>query len=1027
MSTICSDDYPPEPSNFGSMPFRLFVKFLDRLESPDTTPTHRKEIVKEIVSLWRQKCGKNIFPCFRLLLPESDSARIFRLKEKKLALEILQILHIDRKSEDGQAMLNWKGGYMAGTGDFPRRCRENILKRHGKKEYSNLNLDDINELLDDLVRLHTQKGGQKKVLEMMIKKLNAHEIYWMIKIIIKSMKIRMTEKSILDCWHPDAIKSFNVNSDLRRVCWELLDENSVVNTVDIQPFLCYKPQMANFAMKDYSELLSKINSPEFYIEEKIDGERLQLHMVNDEFRYFSRKGNDNTEKYGKNYSSGSFTPLIKNFLHPNVRSIVLDGEIVSWNEVECIVEGFSRVKGAINMIRNLESAVGIKKSFHDDEYNDTDKPDPAVKAPSKWRSAIEATDNNFHRHPFYIVYDILYMNGVSFLSYPLKERRRVLETVLKPVNHVIEIIKYTKGSTKDDIDKRFMDVMEKDGEGLVIKNPDSAYRLNSRNNDWVKVKPEYISNLGENLDLLIIGGYYGNGSRAGGLSSFLCGVRYSLLEQEDEHIDDDNTSFIPPFYSFCKVGGGFANEEYEIIRSIFKDKTVPFTSNDRLPPCLDFGNQAPDVWIHPKDSIVIQIKAGQITVSDSYKAGMTLRFPRFTGFRYDKNWKNATSLNQLKQIRADIEAKRAKQQHELQKRKSGNAGKRSIKRVKLNIVSSSREYTSNEDLNHTASSAASSSLFKGKRFYVLTSQRNPAYKSVKQLEILINTHSGSTIAFYPSISDTTEVPIYVIADIYTVGVSSFIKSHPEAVIVRPKWLWDSVQDKKIRPLNPEYILTASEEEIYKAKCNVDRYGDNYYEASSVESLKPILSRMTPYTTRLNLLVPSKDGSTCNQLNFHKLLGAFSEMFQDHFHNDMIPLNMLFASCGTIYFDFEQQSQAYILDIMKENSTFRQKESNYDPIAPTVTSLKAEAELDLVKARFYTKFGGAVIETDPSNPNIDIMVFSPFDTTRVRKLKEINSKRRTDERFAYCVDVSWIFASWRERTLLSEDLYTISDI
>ncbi len=67
--------------------------------------------------------------------------------------------------------------------------------------------------------------------------------------------------------------------------------------------------------------------------------------------------------------------------------------------------------------------------------------------------------------------------------------------------------------------------MAEASEGLVLKNPRSIYRLNSRNDDWMKVKPEYMTGFGESLDCIIIGGYYGSGHRGGRLSSFLCGLR----------------------------------------------------------------------------------------------------------------------------------------------------------------------------------------------------------------------------------------------------------------------------------------------------------------------------------------------------------------------------------------------------------------------------------------------------------------------------------------------------------------------
>lgn len=62
-------------------------------------------------------------------------------------------------------------------------------------------------------------------------------------------------------------------------------------------------------------------------------------------------------------------------------------------------------------------------------------------------------------------------------------------------------------------------------EGIVIKNPNSIYKPNTRKDGgWLKVKPDYIDNLMDELDLLIIGGYYGEGRRSTFVSHFLLAV-----------------------------------------------------------------------------------------------------------------------------------------------------------------------------------------------------------------------------------------------------------------------------------------------------------------------------------------------------------------------------------------------------------------------------------------------------------------------------------------------------------------------
>ena len=48
--------------------------------------------------------------------------------------------------------------------------------------------------------------------------------------------------------------------------------------------------------------------------------------------------------------------------------------------------------------------------------------------------------------------------------------------------------------------------------------------------------------------------------------------------------------------------------------------------------------EKPDLWIRPEDSIVIEVKAAEISPSKCYAVNYTLRFPRVVRVRKDKNW-----------------------------------------------------------------------------------------------------------------------------------------------------------------------------------------------------------------------------------------------------------------------------------------------------------------------------------------------------------------------------------------------------
>ena len=80
-------------------------------------------------------------------------------------------------------------------------------------------------------------------------------------------------------------------------------------------------------------------------------------------------------------------------------------------------------------------------------------------------------------------------------------------------------------------------------EGIMVKDPETAYRPNTRKGGWFKIKPEYIGGLMDELDLLIIGGFFGEGHRGGMMSHFLCGVAVPTKDGSEPKV----------FHSFCKV------------------------------------------------------------------------------------------------------------------------------------------------------------------------------------------------------------------------------------------------------------------------------------------------------------------------------------------------------------------------------------------------------------------------------------------------------------------------------------------
>ena len=117
---------------------------------------------------------------------------------------------------------------------------------------------------------------------------------------------------------------------------------------------------------------------DFLVEEKMDGERIQVHYMNygESIKFFSRRGIDYTYLYGASLSSGTISQHLR--FTDSVKECVLDGEMVTFDAKRRVILPFGLVKGSAKEALSFNSI------------------------------------NNVDFHPLYMVFDLLYLNGTSF-------------------------------------------------------------------------------------------------------------------------------------------------------------------------------------------------------------------------------------------------------------------------------------------------------------------------------------------------------------------------------------------------------------------------------------------------------------------------------------------------------------------------------------------------------------------------------------------------------------------------------------
>jgi DNA ligase-4 len=162
----------------------------------------RQNIIERFISRWRNDVGNDFYPALRLILPEKDRDRpMYGLKEKAMGKLIVKMLKISPDSDAGRSLLDWKlPGRTTATrmaGDFAGRCYEALSPRTRRTGFGDMRIAEVNELLDKLAAV-SKEEEQLPIFEEFYNRMNAEELQWLIRIILRQMKVGATEKTFLN-------------------------------------------------------------------------------------------------------------------------------------------------------------------------------------------------------------------------------------------------------------------------------------------------------------------------------------------------------------------------------------------------------------------------------------------------------------------------------------------------------------------------------------------------------------------------------------------------------------------------------------------------------------------------------------------------------------------------------------------------------------------------------------------------------------------------------------------------------------
>ena len=184
--------------------------------------------------------------------------------------------------------------------------------------------------------------------------------------------------------------------------------------------------------------------------------------------------------------------------------------------------------------------------------------------------AREGADEEGEYRLCYKVFDLLYVKGFlgeecNMMNLKLDYRRKVLKRIIKPIPMHLELVETIQTDSFEDIIDEFDKAVQRNEEGIIIKDLDSEYHPNERSTKWVKMKGDYLEGLTDTFDVLIVGGYYGTeshrtekGDQLDRITHFLLGVSSKI-----DKLNPQQSLIFP----FCKVGTGYTVVELSTLRN----------------------------------------------------------------------------------------------------------------------------------------------------------------------------------------------------------------------------------------------------------------------------------------------------------------------------------------------------------------------------------------------------------------------------------------------------------------------------
>jgi len=550
-----------------------FSEYLEKLEKTSS----RLEITRILSELFKAtpttEIDKVVYLSLGILAPNYESV-LLNLAEKMMLRVIAKAYNVP----DEKVKEEYKKVGDVGT------VAQNLCRGRGTGL-------SVNEVYEKLVAIANDngEGSQDRKVEKtadLLKDLDPLSVRFVSRIPVGRLRLGFSEKTVIDALSSaskfsskEIEDAYNIRPDIGYVA-KLVKEGNI-KSVKPQVGVPVVPMLAA-RLNSTTEMIKKMG--EVSVEPKFDGLRIFIHYRKPNYiKIFTRNMNS--------IDINTFPELLSVGKYIKADEVILDSEAIGVDTKRAMFLDFQKTIQRRRKHNVEKSSEEIPLQFQ--------------------------------------VFDILLVNGKSFIDIPYIERRKVLEKTV--VNGgLLRVDENTITEDPEVISRMHRKYLGMGLEGVVVKKANGMYVSGRTGWNWVKMKEVegQSGRLSDTVDCVVMGYSVGKGKRSGfGIGQFIVGVK------------DGDT-----FKTVTKVGTGLTDEQFRELNTRLKkievkEKPKEYEVNKDL---------FPDYWVIPK--VVVELAADEITVSPKHTSGLALRFPRLVRFRDDKDANGATTLKELHEL-----------------------------------------------------------------------------------------------------------------------------------------------------------------------------------------------------------------------------------------------------------------------------------------------------------------------------------------------------------------------------------------